>query len=193
MMIFRLPTAFLFLFLFCNADLQNEFFSMQYSDLDNKPFSFSELKSNKATVIVFLLSDCPASQSYSVTLNELANRYKSNHIGFFGVFPGTFSSDAEMKEFRDTYKITFPLLKDPNMTLANYLHATVAPGCFLIDSTGEVVYQGRIDDWLYALGKKRQVITKHDLDDAIQSVIHNKPVAIKKTIPIGCILEYEAR
>ncbi len=169
----------------------NIFFQFKLYDLDNKLVSFSGNREFKATVIIFLLSDCPASQSYTVTLNKLANKFSKDQIQFIGVFPGRFSSPEEMKDFRRTYKISYPLLKDPEMILAKSLDATVAPSCFVINREGNVVYKGRIDDWLYALGKKRQVVTENNLEDALVSVIKNIPVRKSETIPIGCILEYD--
>lgn len=167
------------------------FFEFKLPNLENKIISFSDFKSNNATIIVFLLSDCPASQSYSLTLNKLAKKYNKNNVSMIGVFPGTFSTDDELRKFRSMYKINFQLVKDPEMKLAKHLHANIGPSCFLIDESGNVVYKGRIDDWLFSIGKKRQVITENNLDDAIKCVITKKPIKITETKAIGCILEYE--
>jgi peroxiredoxin len=163
---------------------------MSLNTVDNKSFQFSDFKNKKATVIIFLLSDCPASESYTLTLNKLSEKYSEKNISFAGVFPGTFSSDEELVKFRDRYKIRFTLLKDPSYVLAKKLDAQIAPSCFVIDKKGNTIYKGRIDDWLYALGKKRSVIKVHDLENALKAVLSNKPVAIKETNPIGCILEF---
>ena len=168
-----------------------DFFEFKLLNLDNKTISFSDFKSNKATIIVFLLSDCPASQSYTLTLNKLAKKYDKNKVEMIGVFPGTFSTDEELRKFKSQYKINFQLVKDPEMKLAKKLNATIGPSCFLIDETGNSVYKGRIDDLLYSIGKKRQMITENNLNDAIQCVILNKPIKISETKAIGCILEYD--
>jgi thiol-disulfide isomerase/thioredoxin len=137
------------------------------------------------------LSDCPASQTYTLTLNKLAKKFKAENISFAGIFPGKFSSDDEMKEFSKTYNLIFPLLKDPEMLVVNNLGATIAPECFLIDNKGSIAYSGRIDDLYYSLGKKKQIVTENNLEDAITAVVKNLPLKIKKTKPIGCILEYD--
>lgn len=180
------------IFLFLNLSFTSiNFFEFNLLNLENKLISFSDFKINKATIIVFLLSDCPASQSYTLTLNKLAKKYSKNKVEMIGVFPGTFSSDDELRKFKSQYKINFQLVKDPEMKLAKYLNATIGPSCFLIDEIGNAVYKGRIDDLLYSIGKKRQVITENNLDDAIQCVILNKPIKISETKAIGCILEYD--
>jgi peroxiredoxin len=170
---------------------QEDFFSNKLVNLDNNTIRFSDFKKNKATVLVFLLSDCPASQDYTRTLEQLSLQFSEKGVQFIGIFPGNFAADEELREFRRQYKITFPLLKDPDMNFARKLGAGTVPSCFLFDSKGALIYKGRIDDWLYSLGKKRQVITKHELRDAISGLLQNLPVKVKETKPIGCILEFE--
>jgi hypothetical protein len=94
-----------------------------------------------------------------------------------------------MNEFQNSYKINFPLLRDPEKILVRQLKATTVPQVFLLNKNGEVVYSGRIDDWMYALGKKRSVITRHDLKNAMDELLANKAITNPVTVPIGCIIE----
>ncbi len=164
-------------------------FGIRLKTISNENYSFDALAKNKGSVIVFLLPDCPACESYSRTLNDLRAEYKNSGFEFYGVFPGTFNTTDEMKTYQTTYRISFPLLQDPENILVKKLNANTVPSAFLVDKNGAVLYKGRIDDWLYALGKKRAVITKHDLHDALSAVKNGKPVKVKETTPIGCILE----
>jgi len=164
-------------------------FEFKLNNLNNEPFSFAQLKRNKASVIVFLLPDCPACESYSKTLEDLSNKYKSSNINFYGIFPGNYNTVGEMQEYQKTYKINFPLLQDPENLLVRSLKAEIVPSAFVIDEIGNVLYRGRIDDWMYALGKKRAVITKHELRDALQSIKDGKAITVKETKAIGCIIE----
>lgn len=166
-------------------------FERKLKSIDGEVFDLRNLKKQKAVAFIFLLADCPACQSYSLTLNELSKRYTKEGIAFVGIFPGTFASNAEMKSFRKDYQILFPLLHDPDMSFAKQIKATKAPEVFLVDGSGSTIYSGRIDDWMYTVGKKRMVIRKHDLEDAIKSVIKGKPVNVRRTEAIGCILQYD--
>lgn len=157
---------------------------------DNNEFQFSRLKESKATVLVFFLTDCPASQNYTLTINKLQKKYAGKNISFKIVFPDTYSTNEEIRKFIMNYKMTMPVLLDPELKLTRILQAQVAPQCFLLDSTGTVVYDGRIDDWYYKPGKKRTVIVSHDLDKAITNFISGKEIVPAKTIPIGCIINY---
>ena len=159
------------------------------SDLSGKTISLFQKSAGSFTVIVFLLPDCPACQSYSKTLNQLASDYSKKNFTFYGVFPGTYNSLDEMLEFRESYKINFPLLRDPEKILVRQLKATTVPQAFVLNKNGEVVYSGRIDDWMYALGKKRSIITKYDLKNAMNELVANKAISNPVTVPIGCIIE----
>jgi thiol-disulfide isomerase/thioredoxin len=169
---------------------QNSLFEFKLANIQNKIISFSDLKKYKAIAFVFLLSDCPASQDYTLTLNELYLKYKDNNIAFVGIFPGKFSTDEELLKFQKLYKVTFPLFKDPDFVFTKWLEAKIVPACFLLNNIGEIVYKGRINDWLFALGKKRMQITQNNLEDALNSIVKNKTLKIRETAPIGCILEY---
>ena len=94
-----------------------------------------------------------------------------------------------MKEFQDRYHINFLLLKDPENKLVKGLGAKVAPEAFVVNGAGQTIYRGRIDDWMYAVGKKKPVIGTHELMDALDAVVHHQQVKVKETNPIGCIIE----
>ena len=164
-------------------------FNTQLETLDDKTFELSDWKNNKFTVVLFLLADCPACQSYSLTLNNLTKQFSSCGVKFYGVFPGHYGTLQEDLEFKTNYKISFPLLRDPEKKISSLLHAKVAPEAFLIDRNGKVLYRGRIDDWMYAVGKKRIKINSNDLQNAISESCAGKDVSKPATQAIGCIIE----
>jgi peroxiredoxin len=166
-----------------------ELFTTTIKTLDGKDFPLTEIRNHKAAVFVFLLADCPACENYALTLNQLNEKYKANDIGFYGVFPGTYSKSGEMLSYKNTYKINFPLLVDKDKKLVKALKAKTAPQAFLLSKTGKGLYSGRIDDWMYAVGRKRTVITKHELQDAIDATIKGNKVPVATTVAIGCLIE----
>src|SRR5205085_7672372 len=88
------------LFLKIQSGVDNSFFQYRLYDLDNKLVTFAGQNKFKATVVVFFLTDCPASQSYTLTLNKLSKKFSPDSIQFLGVFPGKFSTENEMLDFR---------------------------------------------------------------------------------------------
>jgi peroxiredoxin len=166
-----------------------ELFTTTIKTLDGKDFPMTEIRDNKASVFVFLLADCPACENYALTLNQMNEKYKGSGIGFYGVFPGTYSKLEEMLNYNSTYKINFPLLVDKDKKLVKVLKAKTAPQAFLISKNGQVLYNGRIDDWMYAVGKKRTVITHHELQDAIDATIKGNKIPVASTVAVGCLIE----
>ncbi len=170
-------------------DIAKNLLSLQLQTLEQKIFSFDEIKNNTATVFVFLLPDCPSCQSYSLKLNQLSTKFNSSGIKFYGIFPGHYNTEKEMVDFQKRYRINFPLMIDPEKKLVHCLSAKVVPEVFVIDKAGKVLYHGRIDDWMYAVGKTKPGITKHELKDALDAVAQHQLLKVKETKAIGCIIE----
>jgi peroxiredoxin len=165
-----------------------EIISSVLKTTDGKIFRMYETRKFAASVFVFLLPDCPACENYSLTLNTLSKKYQASGIQFYGVFP-SFVKPADIEKFRASYRINFPLLTDFNKELLTAFDAHVAPSVYVISETTLLLYRGRIDDWMYAVGKKRTVITHHELEDALDAIAHHKKIIVDKTQPVGCLID----
>ncbi|MCX6275621.1 MAG: redoxin domain-containing protein [Bacteroidetes bacterium] len=155
---------------------------------DGKIFRMYETRKDMASVFVFMLPDCPACENYTLTLNSLAKKYKALGVMFYGVFPPFVKSDS-IEKFRTSYKINFPLLVDYNKELLGAFDAHVAPSVYVINETTSLLYQGRIDDWMYAVGKKRTVISHHELEDALIAITSGNKIKVTQTQPVGCLID----
>lgn len=165
----------------------NPLFDVEMNTLGKENFTLGKVKA-KGIVVVVMSPECPLSRSYTLTINKLSKKYARKGIRFFAVFPGKDISVMDVVEFQRKYKLHPEVLLDTNYKLVDQLHASVTPEAFLIDSYGEIKYRGAIDNWVYSLTKKRQVITKHYLEDAIQSSVTGFPLEYEKTQPIGCFI-----
>ena len=143
----------------------------------------------KTTVYVFLSETCPICQSYTLTLKELYNKYKDQHIDFIGVFPNYYSTQKSIEEFRKNYSIPFGLTLDKNSVFTNHFKATITPEVFVETTDKKIIYSGRIDDSFYALGKRRTIITSTELADALSQIASKQPVKTPKTQAVGCIID----
>jgi hypothetical protein len=155
---------------------------------DKDPVSFHLTSSEKPlTLFIFLSPECPLSKNYTLTLNNLFQQY-NQQVQFYGCVSGKGFSYDEIKSFVGTYKILFPFFVDENKKLTNYISATVTPEVMLLDKNDEMIYKGAIDDWVQDLGKQKLTVSKHYLQDAIESFLHHKPVAVKETKAYGCFI-----
>jgi hypothetical protein len=146
------------------------------------------LKDQRAAVFVFLAPDCPLSQSYTVTLNELRAKFHASSIEFYAVFAGRAGAEGA-KDFVKIYGIQLPFLTDVNFQVADFLHATTTPEAFLLDGAGRTLYAGAIDNRAPELGKRRTVITENYLLDALENVVGGRTIVLQKTRPVGCFIE----
>jgi len=155
--------------------------------------------------------ECPLSISYSSTINKLAKKYNScdsNNIDFLIVIP-SISETTKIKELAHMYKpalkcwdtinnkilnnthiVQYPgLYLDYNHDIINIIDAKITPECFLIDADGKTLYRGAIDNWVSQLGRRKQYINKHYLENAIIQYKNNETIKIPITEAIGCIIQ----
>lgn len=142
----------------------------------------------KGMVIIFLAPDCPLSQYYTLPLRNLFDEY-SKHVAFAGIIPGKNSGLEEITQYKERYLIPFKLLLDVELKLTRKLKATITPEVFLLNEKMEIMYSGAIDDAAVDLTLKRQVVRNYYLNDAMESMINDQPINMKKTKAVGCIIE----
>lgn len=146
--------------------------------------------SDNALVIFFLSPECPLCQSYSLTIQNLFKSYAAKGVRFAAVIPGTEDSKESIIEYRNKYGLkAIPFYRDSTMALTHSLKASITPEVFVINSAKQVVYSGRIDNWAYELGKKRTVITKHDLQEVLTKIVNKQALKPYKTKAVGCFIE----
>ena len=157
--------------------------------LKGEQIPLNALSNNKASVFYFLAPECPLSQNYTKAINELQQGFNEIGVGFYGVFSGKVYSEEEMNSYVSNYDIQIAGLKDSTYLLSKYFGATITPEVFVIDNLENVIYSGKIDNWIESLGVKRQVVTEFYLKDALNQFLSGNAVVVNKTEAVGCILE----
>ncbi len=174
---------------FYACEMSSQLEDASFSLLGAKEFSGQLFKKNKGTVFCFFSPDCPLSENYTLPINELSIKYQSESILFYNVFSGTLYSESKIDSFVKTYQLKPESILDDNYQLKKYLDATITPEVFLLDSNLNVVYRGKIDDWIISLGKKKSAPTQFYLEDAINSYLEGRAPKIPSIKAIGCFIE----
>ncbi len=154
----------------------------------NERKSLSQALKKSNTVFIFFSTDCPLSQKYTLTLQNIFNEYQS-YIDFIGVFPGQEDEKEKYKKFQKTYPVPYELVWDKQLKLTRFLGATTTPEVFLVSQNGKILYHGAVDDGVISLGSSRKVVTKHYLIDAISQTLKKETVNIPFVKPVGCFIE----
>lgn len=182
--------VFLFQLFYHGAISQSKTFTgfndLHFQTLDGKDFKTTALN-KKLLAVIFLSPECPLSQNYTLTLNEIFDRYKKD-VSVVGVFPGKSFTPGEYQSFSKKYNIQFMLLTDESKAVVKNLGAKITPEVFLLDKKRTIVYHGAIDNWAVSLGKQRHKITEHYLDDAINDQLNHILPKVKQTKAVGCLI-----
>ncbi len=160
-------------------------------DLNGTIHSLEQNANRRVRAFVFVSTECPISNGYIKTLNELhAMIAKSGKVAeFFGVVSDpTVTRTQAAKHFAE-FKAEFPILFDASGLLAQVLMPSHVPEAFVLDGDGELVYRGAIDNSWEAIGRRRPKAEKEFLNDAITLASSGKPVAVAETKPVGCLFE----
>jgi protein-disulfide isomerase len=138
------------------------------------------------TVFVFTTADCPISNRYAPEIERLAAKYGAG-AKFVLVYPVAADTPRVISEHKKKFGYALEHLRDTDRKLLKLTGVTVTPEVAVM-SGDRMLYRGRIDDRYVELGRERPKPTTHDLDDALNAAIEGKPIAVKETRAVGCIL-----
>jgi len=160
-------------------------------DLNGTIHSLEQNDSRRVRAFVFVSTECPVSNGYIKTLNELHTKIaKSGKAAeFFGVVSDpTVTRTQAAKHFAE-YKAELPILFDASGLLAQALKPSHVPEAFVLDRDNKLVYRGAIDNSWEAIGRRRPKAEKEFLADAITLASSGKSVVVAETKPVGCLFE----
>ena len=157
-------------------------------DLDGRSHSPLKNSDAKATVLFFLLPDCPISNAYAPEINRISTHYALSNVASYVVYVSPDFSAVEAKKHATDYGFNIPVLRDLSFELVEQTGVTIAPEVAVVSPEGKCLYRGRIDNLYAALGKRRHKATQHDLRDALDAILKGIPVPKETTKSIGCYL-----
>ena len=119
--------------------------------VSGKSLSLDQLKSDKATVIMFLCNHCPYVHHVNPEIVRIVRDYKDRGVAFIGIS----SNDVEnypqdgpelMKKTAAEVPYDFPYLYDETQEVAREYDAACTPDFYVFDADMILAYRGRIDD-----------------------------------------------
>ncbi len=165
----------------------NTLATVSFSDIKGANHSGEAIESHKASVFLFLSSQCPVSNVYTPRFIDLASKYGKQDVQVFGIYSDRQESLADVTKHASERGLTFPVVKDAKNVLADRLGASMTPEAILVDAKGHVRYRGRVDDNSVATR-----VTSHDLVDALNAVLAGNAVAHPEMLGIGCAIRRTA-
>lgn len=126
-------------------------------DLNGKTHALDRMDTKRVRAFVFVSTECPISNGYIQTLNDLHSRHKDK-LDFYGVVAEPTVTRTQAARHFAEYKANFPTLFDASGLLASVLRPTHVPQAFLLDPDGKIVYSGAIDNAWLAIGRRRPMV-----------------------------------
>jgi thiol-disulfide isomerase/thioredoxin len=158
-----------------------------------KTFSLQTLKSDIATVIMFLCNHCPYVKHIQKKLVEVAAIYEAKKIHFIAISSNdmiAYPADgpALMKKEAEASHYPFPYLYDETQEVAKAYHATCTPDFFVFDNNLACVYRGRFDN---STPGNHQPVTGADLSQALDQILKGQPVNPDQKPSLGCNIKWK--
>jgi hypothetical protein len=162
------------------------------TDVNGKEQTPLSQPEHKATVLFFLLPDCPVSNAYAPEIKRICDAYEPKKVAMFVVHADPDVTPEIAKKHAKEFGMACPVVCDPGHVLVKRTGVTMAPEVAVLGPDTKVLYRGRIDDLYADYGKRRSEPTQRDLRNALDAVLAGRPVATPTTKVIGCPLP-EAR
>lgn len=159
-----------------------------------KMVSLSDLKSDKATVVMFICNHCPFVKHVRKELVALAKEYASQGIRFIAINSNDveqYPEDAplHMKTIAKEWGFSFPYLYDETQRVAKAYRAACTPDFFVFDQNLECVYRGQFDD---SRPNNNLPVTGKDLKFALDCLLKGVPIPEVQKPSIGCNIKWKA-
>jgi peroxiredoxin len=161
--------------------------------VSGKIFSLNDLKSTKATLVMFICNHCKYVKHIHSELVKISNEYSSKGLSVIAISSNdvlNYPEDAPflMKEqaLRSGYK--FPYLYDETQEVAKAYDAACTPDFFMFDGSLKLVYRGQFDDSRPSNGLP---VTGKDLRTAIEALLSGKVVSAEQVPSIGCNIKWK--
>jgi hypothetical protein len=151
--------------------------------------------SPRATVWLFISTDCPICNGYQPEIERLRMRFAPRGIEFVGVYAEVPLERSEMEAHVAKYGMKYPVRIDTDRAIQQRMGVRMVPEVVVTagapesaGNTAAFLYRGRIDDQWPERGSRRPSATVHDLERALEAIVAGQQPAVRITTPVGCVL-----
>lgn len=154
--------------------------------------SLADLKSDKATVIMFICNHCPFVIHVQDELVRLANDYSSKGVSFIAISSNDVAnypddSPERMKEVAQSKGYNFPYLYDESQGVAKAYDAACTPDFFVFDGALKLAYRGQLDD---SRPGSNIPVTGQDIRTALDAMLAGQEVTPEQKPSLGCNIKW---
>ncbi|MCO6358733.1 thioredoxin family protein [Roseivirga pacifica] len=160
--------------------------------ISGKKVSLNELKSDKATVIMFICNHCPFVKHVDAGIVALAKDYQAKGVAFIAISSNDVQNYPQdgpdlMKEEAEKVGYTFPYLYDETQAVAKAYDAACTPDFYIFDAEMKCAYRGQLDGSRPGNGVP---VTGSDMRAALDEILDGKPVSAQQIPSLGCNIKW---
>ncbi|MBU2649517.1 MAG: thioredoxin family protein [Bacteroidetes bacterium] len=161
--------------------------------VSGRKLSLNDLKSEKATVIMFICNHCPYVNYVIQGIVDLANDYIPLGVSFIAIN----SNDVEkypddhpdlMKDVATRLQFPFPYLFDEDQETARAYNAACTPDFNIFDGMMRCVYRGQLDD---ARPGNNEPVTGKDIRNALNAILEGREITEEQKPSVGCSIKWK--
>jgi len=156
--------------------------------------TLQSIKSDKATVIMFICNHCPYVKHIQAELVKIAQDYQSQGVVFIAINSNdavNYPDDApdKMKEVAQQWSYPFPYLYDETQEVAKAYQAACTPDFFMFDAQLKCAYRGQLDG---ARPKNEIPVTGKDMRAALDALLAGQPIDSEQIPSVGCNIKWKS-
>lgn len=161
--------------------------------ISDKNVSLSDIKSDKANLIMFICNHCPFVKHIEDKLAQVTNDLISKGITVIAINSNdvdNYPEDSPEKMITTAKEngYSFPYLFDETQEVAKLYDAACTPDFFVYDGNLELKYRGQFDD---SRPGNDEPITGKDLTNAVDSILGGKEPDSEQKPSIGCNIKWK--
>ena len=163
--------------------------------IDNKFYSFQDIRGPKGTLVMFICNHCPYVKSVIHRIVEDVTLLKEKGIGIIAIMSndvndpkyGAEDSFDNMKLFSERNNFVFPYVYDETQSVGRKYNAVCTPDFFGFNANDELQYRGRLEE------SKMEIIpgAKKELLEAMMQVAETGSGPQDQIPSIGCSIKWK--
>jgi peroxiredoxin len=171
--------------------------------VDGATHKLSDYSGSPVLVVIFMCNHCPIAQMYERRIAQLSADYKDRGVSVVAIEPNDpnaitideldssdISDSLEEMKIRAEYKhLSYPYLYDgETQSVTDAYGPQATPHAFVFDSDRRLRYEGRVDN-----SYRSELVTTHEVRDAIDALLVHREVAVKHTGVFGCSTKWKEK
>jgi len=160
--------------------------------VSGKDVSLSDIRSDAATVVMFICNHCPFVKHIQAELVRLANDYSTKGVSFAAISSNdvaNYPADSPDKMKKDAERLgySFPYLYDKTQAVAKAYDAACTPDFYIFDKELKLTYRGQLDDSRPGSGIP---VDGRDMRTALDAMLSGEPVTADQKPSVGCNIKW---